>query len=66
VLDDDDIHGSVGEIVIGEKPGRVAADGITVFDSTGLAIQDVAAARIAYEHAAAADAGYAFDFLGVG
>ncbi|MBB6646400.1 ornithine cyclodeaminase family protein [Halobellus ruber] len=66
VLDDDDIHGSVGEIVIGEKPGRVADDGVTVFDSTGLAIQDVAAARIAYEHATAAEAGYAFDFLGVG
>jgi len=65
VLDDDDIHGSVGEIVIGEKPGRVDGDGITVFDSTGLAIQDVAAARVAYERASDADAGYAFDFLGV-
>jgi alanine dehydrogenase len=65
VLDDGDIHGSVGEVVIGEKPGRVADDGITVFDSTGLAIQDVAAAHVAYEHATDADAGYAFDFLGV-
>ena len=65
VLDDGDIHGSVGEIVIGETPGRVDADGITVFDSTGLAIQDVAAAHVAYEHATDADAGYAFDFLGV-
>ncbi|MFW6382741.1 MAG: ornithine cyclodeaminase family protein [Haloferacaceae archaeon] len=65
LLDDDDIHGSVGELVIGEKPGRVDGDGVTVFDSTGLAIQDVAAARVAYEHATAADAGYTFDFLGV-
>jgi len=65
ILDDDDIHGSVGEIVTGAKPGRVGGDGITVFDSTGLAIQDVAAAHVAYEHATETDAGYAFDFLGV-
>jgi alanine dehydrogenase len=64
ILDDDDIYGSVGEVVTGEKPGRVDGDGITVFDSTGLAIQDVAAAHVAYEHATEADAGYAFDFLG--
>ena len=65
VLGDDDIYGSVGEIVIGAKPGRVDGDGVTVFDSTGLAIQDVAAAHVIYEHATETDTGYAFDFLGV-
>ncbi|GAA0211559.1 ornithine cyclodeaminase family protein [Halobaculum roseum] len=65
VLGDDDIYGQIGEIVVGEKDGRVASDGITVFDSTGLAIQDVAAAHVVYEHADERDNGYAFDLLGL-
>ncbi|WP_224270291.1 ornithine cyclodeaminase family protein [Haloprofundus salinisoli] len=65
VLGDDDIYGQIGEIVVGKKDGRTAADGITVFDSTGLAIQDVAAARVVYEHADENDNGYPFDLLGL-
>ncbi|MFA1610197.1 ornithine cyclodeaminase family protein [Halobellus rubicundus] len=65
VLGDDDIHAALGEIVVGTKAGRVDADGITVFDSTGLAIQDVAAAHVAYEHAEDNDNGYPFDLLGL-
>jgi alanine dehydrogenase len=42
------IHAELGEIVIGRKPGRENATEITVFDSTGVAIQDVAAAVWAY------------------
>jgi alanine dehydrogenase len=51
LLDDDDIYGELGEIVAADKPGRLPEDGVTVFDSTGLAIQDVAAARVVYERA---------------
>ena len=65
VLTDDDIYGEIGEIVVGEKPGRTAEDGITVFDSTGLAIQDVAAAHVVYEHADENDNGYPFDLMGL-
>ncbi|QCC48484.1 ornithine cyclodeaminase family protein [Halobellus limi] len=65
VLDDDDIYGSVGEIVTGKKPGRTEGDGISVFDSTGLAIQDVAAAHVVYEHATERGNGYGFDLLGL-
>ncbi|WP_311171248.1 ornithine cyclodeaminase family protein [Halobellus ordinarius] len=64
-LTDDDIYGSLGEIVVGKKAGRTDDDGLSVFDSTGLAIQDVAAAHVVYEHATENDAGYAFDLLGV-
>ncbi len=36
------IHATLGEILIGRKPGRRSARQLTVFDSTGLAIHDVA------------------------
>lgn len=64
-LTDSDIYGALGEIVVGEKHGRTPADGITVFDSTGLAIQDVAAAHLVYSQATADDRGTAFDLLGL-
>ena len=44
-----DVHAELGEIVTSRKPGRTSDDEITVFDSTGVAIQDVAAAAWAYE-----------------
>jgi alanine dehydrogenase len=44
-----DIAGTLGEIVIGKKK-RAGPDAITIFDSTGLAIQDLAIAKIAMEH----------------
>jgi alanine dehydrogenase len=37
--------------VIGKKPGRQSDRDITVFDSTGLAIQDVAVAGCIYQRA---------------
>jgi alanine dehydrogenase len=64
VLADDDIYGELGDIVAGEIPGREADDGVTLFDSTGLAIQDVAAAHVAYENARAADGGTDFSLVG--
>lgn len=44
-----DLAGTLGEVVIGKKQ-RKDADAITVFDSTGLAIQDLAIAKIAMQH----------------
>ncbi len=44
----DDIHAEIGEVVTGKRPGRQSPDEITVFDSTGLAIQDVACAAHVY------------------
>jgi alanine dehydrogenase len=46
------IAGTLGEIVIGKK-GRKRQDEITIFDSTGLAIQDLAIAKIAMMHGTA-------------
>ncbi|MDG6249517.1 ornithine cyclodeaminase family protein [Methanocalculus sp.] len=42
------IAGTLGEVVIGRKQ-RSSADAITIFDSTGLAVQDLAIARIVVE-----------------
>jgi alanine dehydrogenase len=39
-----DVHAELGQLVTGAKPGRQHADEITIFDSTGTGIQDVAAA----------------------
>jgi len=65
VLTDADIHGEIGELVVGAKDGRTDETGITVFDSTGLAIQDVAAAHVVYEQASADGAGYRHDMVGI-
>ncbi len=54
-LEDSDIHAELGEVVTGKKRARTADDGITVFDSTGLAIQDVATAHVVYEAATGTD-----------
>ena len=62
---DEDIYGEIGEIVAGNRAGRNGIEGVTVFDSTGLAIQDVAAAHVVYEHALEEDIGTEFDLLGV-
>lgn len=46
-----DVHAELGEIVAGRRSGRTSEDEIIVFDSTGMALQDVAAAAIVYERA---------------
>jgi len=51
------VHASLAEIVAGQKPGRRSAEEITLFDSTGLGLQDVAAAAVIYERALERGAG---------
>ena len=46
-----DVRAELGEVVAGIKPGRTSADEIIVFDSTGMALQDVIAAVMVYERA---------------
>lgn len=47
----------LGEILIGELPGRLDEEAVTVFESLGLAIQDVAAAAAIHGYAAKNDVG---------
>jgi alanine dehydrogenase len=53
------VHADLGQIAAGHRAGRTSADTITVFDSTGTALQDVAAASLVYERARAAGRGRA-------
>ena len=46
-----DVYAELGQIVCGAKPGRVSDEEIFVFDSTGTALQDVAAAGLVFERA---------------
>jgi alanine dehydrogenase len=48
VITSDDIWAEIGEVIAGVKVGRDGESEITVFDSTGLAIQDIATATIVY------------------
>jgi alanine dehydrogenase len=53
----EDVHAELGEIVAGFKDGRTSDEEIIVYDSTGTAFQDVAAATAVYEHAVHAKKG---------
>lgn len=47
----DDVYAELGEVIAGRKLGRASAEEIVIFDSTGMALQDVAAAAVVYERA---------------
>jgi alanine dehydrogenase len=56
------VHAELGDVIAGKATGRTSADEITVFDSTGTALQDTAAAILAYERALSGGLGQKFDF----
>jgi alanine dehydrogenase len=60
----EDIAGTLGEVVAGKLP-KPDAGRTTIFDSTGLAIQDVALARAIYDTARAQSLGTEIDLIGI-
>ncbi|MFQ5997935.1 MAG: ornithine cyclodeaminase family protein [Candidatus Bathyarchaeia archaeon] len=46
-----DVAGTIGEVIAGKKPGRTSDDDITLFDSTGIALQDAAVITLEYKRA---------------
>jgi alanine dehydrogenase len=46
-----EIYSTLGEVIAGKKAGRKDPQAITVFDSTGVAIEDIAIAKLVYEAA---------------
>jgi ornithine cyclodeaminase/alanine dehydrogenase-like protein (mu-crystallin family) len=57
----DDVAAELADVVSGRRPGRRREDEVVVFDSTGTALQDVAAAWLAYERALGAGVGIRLD-----
>ena len=51
VMQREDVHAELADVVCAKKPGRTTREEITVFDSTGTALEDVAAAAVVYERA---------------
>jgi len=56
----ENVHAEIGEIVAGTSSGRSSDVEITIFDSTGTALQDVAAAAAVYERALQTGVGIQF------
>ena len=48
LIGEDHILGSVGELLLGKAEGRVSDEDITIFDALGLAVEDVASAKLVY------------------
>ncbi len=54
---EEDVAGEIGKVIVGELAGRESDDQVTVFDSTGIALQDSATVPLEYERALAAGVG---------
>ena len=62
VLGPDSVRAELGEVLTAARPGRESADEITIFESLGLAVEDLAAAVCAYDRAVATGGGNWVDF----
>jgi ornithine cyclodeaminase/alanine dehydrogenase-like protein (mu-crystallin family) len=63
-LDGSHVAGELGDVLLGRVPGRRSREEITLFESLGLAVEDLAAAHLTCERAEAAAAGWTFDLAG--
>lgn len=59
----DGIHAEIGEVLLGTKPGRESDEEITIFDSTGMAIQDNTTSTRIYRNAIERNVGTFFEFI---
>jgi alanine dehydrogenase len=62
VVTRENVHAELGEVVAGVKAGRASAEEVIVFDSTGMALQDVVAAAAVYEKAVQLGQGAVLNF----
>ncbi len=51
VIDESHFYGELGDVIIGKVESRINDEEITIFKSNGLAIQDVATAKLIYDKA---------------
>jgi len=64
VMRREDVHAELADVVSGRRPARRRHDEIIIFDSTGTALQDVAAAQLVYRRAVATGVGMSIDLAG--
>ena len=64
VMNKDQVHAELGEVVAATKPGRTSNDEVIVFDSTGMALQDVVTSALVYEKAKQQGAGTTIEMSG--
>jgi ornithine cyclodeaminase/alanine dehydrogenase len=58
----ENVYAELAEIVVGRKTGRINANEITIFDSTGIALEDAVSAIAVYEKARGLTTAFKFDF----
>jgi alanine dehydrogenase len=66
VVTEDDLGPELGAVLEGLAPGRTDDADITLFDSSGVAIQDVVCAAFAWQRAVATDTGTVIEFADAG
>jgi alanine dehydrogenase len=62
LITEKEVHAELGEVIAGVKSARTSPDEIIVFDSTGMALQDVVTAATVYEKAVMEGVGTLIDF----
>ena len=64
VMTRDHVYAELGEVVAATKSGRTSNDEVIIFDSTGMALQDVVTAALVYEKAKQLGAGTTIELIG--
>lgn len=49
LFDDSHLKGTLGQLLLGQRPGRTGDDEITMFEALGIAVEDIACAKYLYE-----------------
>ena len=65
-LDDAHLVGELGEVLLGRAPGRRSPQDITIYESLGVCVEDLAAADFLLRRAAETNTGTVVDWSGVG
>jgi alanine dehydrogenase len=63
IIRPEDIHAEIGEIILGRKSARENSDEVTIFDTVGMAIQDIVTAAMLYKGALEKGVGTRYEFF---
>lgn len=63
IIQPEDIHAEIGEIILGRKPGREYSNEVTIFDTVGMAIQDIVTAEMLFKGALEKGLGFRYEFF---